>query len=382
MAHFNIENSAGKGMYVPYAYSTLYDMTGATGGTLFATNNVNAAAYHLHTTNLDVATSFTYQGGTSATVHDMEFYFNGSLNMVAEIRGLGLYVDTSGGLTAMNQVLNSGHDTFEGNDFGDLIHGGVGNDLIVGYGGNDVLYGDLGDDTIDGGPGTDRIDGGLGFDTVIYGGRSSDYQILPVSDGNAGLMDKYGNVDSLVGIEAFQFDDGVFNFGQLASQPIYQPLPPVVQPPPPVYQPPAPEPPRVIEGTAGADMLHGNGLDNVIKGHEGRDTMWGHGGRDAFVFDTSPKGGRDKILDFNVRADTIKLDNADFTKVGGNGKLKADAFYANTTGKAHDASDRVIYDKDSGKLYYDSDGTGAKAGVCFSDISKNLKLTAADFFVL
>jgi serralysin len=110
--------------------------------------------------------------------------------------------------------------------------------------------------------------------------------------------------------------------------------------------------------------------------------MWGKGGHDSFVFDTSPKGGRDKIVDFNPRDDIIKLDNADFTKVGGNGKLKAGAFHTNLTGKAHDASDRVIYDKDSGKLYYDSDGTGAKPGVCFSDISKNLKLTAADFFVL
>ena len=62
--------------------------------------------------------------------------------------------------------------------------------------------------------------------------------------------------------------------------------------------------------------------------------------------------------------------------------LKASAFFSNNTGKAHDANDRIIYDKDSGKLYYDADGSGSKADVCFSDISKHFKLTAADFFVI
>jgi len=52
------------------------------------------------------------------------------------------------------------------------------------------------------------------------------------------------------------------------------------------------------------------------------------------------------------------------------------------TGKAHDANDRIIYDNDSGLLYYDADGTGAKAGVCFASISKGLKMTASDFYIV
>ena len=101
--------------------------------------------------------------------------------------------------------------------------------------------------------------------------------------------------------------------------------------------------------------------------------------RQAHIFLT--ERGKDAIKDFRVVDDIIKLDNALFTKVGGNGSFKSSAFYANTSGKAHDANDRVIYDKDSGALYYDADGTGAKAGVCFATINKNLKMTAADFFV-
>ena len=63
-------------------------------------------------------------------------------------------------------------------------------------------------------------------------------------------------------------------------------------------------------------------------------------------------------------------------------RLKSAAFWSNTTGKAHDANDRIIYDKDSGVLYYDADGTGKGASVAFATISKNLALTNKDFFVI
>ena len=91
---------------------------------------------------------------------------------------------------------------------------------------------------------------------------------------------------------------------------------------------------------------------------------------------------KDAIKDFRVVDDTIHLDNAAFTKVGANGWLKSSAFWANNTGKAHDSSDRIIYDKDSGVLYYDADGTGKAGGVAFATISKNLALTYKDFYVI
>ena len=275
----------------------------------------------------------------------------------------------------------SGDDFLLGTADADTLVGGDGDDFIVGWGGSDTLYGDDGDDNIAGDTGNDYIDGGAGFDCAVYAANSWKFTFQRQANGDVIVTDKtgYAGVDYLTGVEAFDFFDGVFRVDALA---------------------PMPPPPVEIYGTAGRDYLTGNALNNkvfgyggndVLKGEAGNDhlyggkgvdALWGGAGKDAFVFNAAPTSGRDAIKDFRVVDDTIRLDNAYFTKVGGNGALKSGAFYANTTGKAHDASDRVIYDKDSGALYYDADGTGAKAGVCFATINKNLKMTAADFFVI
>ena len=51
----------------------------------------------------------------------------------------------------------------------------------------------------------------------------------------------------------------------------------------------------------------------------------------------------DKSTDFNPWADRISLESDIFKKIGGRGKLKDDAFWIGS--KAHDASDRIIYNK-------------------------------------
>jgi serralysin len=68
--------------------------------------------------------------------------------------------------------------------------------------------------------------------------------------------------------------------------------------------------------------------------------------------------------------------------LGSNGALKSTAFWSNKTGKAHDANDRIIYDKDSGVLYYDAEGTGTVARIAFATITKNLSMTYKDFYVI
>ena len=70
-----------------------------------------------------------------------------------------------------------------------------------------------------------------------------------------------------------------------------------------------------------------------------------------------------------------------FTKIGKGteaqpGKLTKAMFW---TGKAaHDASDRIVYDKASGALYYDADGTGRAAQVKIATLKKGLALTEKD----
>ena len=101
------------------------------------------------------------------------------------------------------------------------------------------------------------------------------------------------------------------------------------------------------------------------------------------MFDTQPNAStnKDAIMDFRAMDDTVLLDNAVFKKAGSNGTLKASAFWISNTGKAHDPSDRVVYDKDSGVLYYDADGSGSGAGIAIATISKNLAMTNKDFLV-
>jgi len=146
-----------------------------------------------------------------------------------------------------------------------------------------------------------------------------------------------------------------------------------------------------VSGTAGADVLRGGiGNDRLsggagndkLYGGSGNDILTGGSGRDAFLFDTKPnkKTNHDKITDFKVVDDTIWLDNAVFTKVGKNGTLKSSAFW--TGSKAHDASDRINYDKKAGILYYDADGTGSAAQVQIASLPKNLKMTHKDFLII
>ena len=45
-------------------------------------------------------------------------------------------------------------------------------------------------------------------------------------------------------------------------------------------------------------------------------------------------------------------------------------------------ADRFIYNKDSGTLYFDKDGTGSAAQVEIVKLATNLKMTAADFYIL
>jgi serralysin len=145
--------------------------------------------------------------------------------------------------------------------------------------------------------------------------------------------------------------------------------------------------PFVLQGGAGADVLQGEAGADTIYGGDGRDMLAGGAGSDVFVFNA--RTGRtnvDAIDDFVVRDDSIWLDNAVFKALGSKGslakpqKLDSDAFVTAT--RAQDKEDRVVYDKKTGKLYYDQDGAGGKAQVQIAALGKNLKMTAADFFVI
>jgi Ca2+-binding RTX toxin-like protein len=144
------------------------------------------------------------------------------------------------------------------------------------------------------------------------------------------------------------------------------------------------------KGGSGADRLFGNEAGNNLSGGGGNDVLYGYGGRDvltggagadAFVIASSLTASNvDTIRDFSVPADTMRLENAYFKTLTRTGTLASSAFH--TGSAAHDSSDRIVYNKSAGALYYDADGTGVAAPVKFAQLAAGLGLTHADFYVI
>ncbi|ANY77694.1 hypothetical protein BB934_05145 [Microvirga ossetica] len=229
-------------------------------------------------------------------------------------------------------------DALFGSANNDRILGGVGNDRLYGHDGNDRLYGE---------DGNDRLYGEVGND-ALYGGHGNDS--LAGKIGNDRLYGDGGN-DRLYG-----------SFGD-----------------------------DVLSGGSGNDRLYGSFDDDVLSGGSGDDRLYGESGadilrsgsgEDAFVYNAVPNGpvDVDTIQDFSVANDTFWLNNKVFTGLGSEGRLKSSAFWTGT--EAHDATDRVIYDRTNGVLFYDQDGSGATEQVVVAKLSTGLRMTSLDILVI
>lgn len=224
-------------------------------------------------------------------------------------------------------TLVRGFDLVGGNRVDTLV-GGDGNDSISGNGGSDVLQSYAGFDLLKGGSGKDQIFSGMGNDQA-YGGSGSD---TIYGEAGADTIDGGGGNDLIYG--------GLDN--------------------------------DFLNGGAGSDTLFGGA---------GNDRLTGGNGSDFFVFNTVPGlSGIDRISDFVAADDTIFLGSAVF---GGllTGGFDTSSFAANSTGTATDSLDRIIYERDSGKLFFDMDGKGGAAGIHFVTLAPGLGISASDFFV-
>ncbi len=138
---------------------------------------------------------------------------------------------------------------------------------------------------------------------------------------------------------------------------------------------------RLSGGTGDDSLIGGTGNDRIFGG-DGDDVLRGDSGADAFIFHTMPdaSAGIDIIRDFSVVEDTIWLNDTVFTTAGPEGRLKSWVFW--TGSEAHDATDRVIYDRSQGILYYDPDGTGATEQVAVAKLTTGLRLSYADLQII
>ena len=64
------------------------------------------------------------------------------------------------------------------------------------------------------------------------------------------------------------------------------------------------------------------------------------------------------------------------------GALAAGAFVANITGTATTAAHRIIYETDTGFLWFDSNGNIAGGRVQFADLAGGLAMVAGEFVVV
>jgi serralysin len=105
------------------------------------------------------------------------------------------------------------------------------------------------------------------------------------------------------------------------------------------------------------------------------------------MFDTKPSkaSNLDRLYDFDPTYDSIRLDNKIFTALGPGNASNPKTFTVDMfvrASKAQDQEDRIVYDKATGALSYDADGTGAAAQVRIATLGKSLKLGHQDFFVV
>ena len=138
-----------------------------------------------------------------------------------------------------------------------------------------------------------------------------------------------------------------------------------------------------LTGNGLAQTIIGNAGANRIDGKGGADTLDGGAGADVFVFSSTVSiSNADKILNYDSAVDQIELENAKFTgMIDTNLTLATSAFIANDTGLASAATHRIIYETDTGFLWFDQDGVAGGA-IRFASVDIGTALAANDFTVI
>jgi Ca2+-binding RTX toxin-like protein len=135
-------------------------------------------------------------------------------------------------------------------------------------------------------------------------------------------------------------------------------------------------------GGAGSDVLSGGDGRDRLSGGLGMDTLTGGTGADSFVFaNTASPTNHDVITAFSS-VDILLLDNAIFRALGAVGTLAPGLFKMIGTGASADANDRLIYDKRTGVLYYDTNGSADGGRFAIADFDNRPTLTAGDIHII
>lgn len=252
---------------------------------------------------------------------------------------------------AANGTGNGLNNEIFGNAADNSISGKDGNDVLRGGDGNDVLQGDNGDDHLVGGSGNNQLFGGSGGDTYYV--ENATTAVFESAGGG------YDGVRSTVSYALTAEVEVLALDGTAAINGTGNNLD------------------NLIYGNAAKNTISGGGGNDFFVGLMGNDTLTGGAGQDSFAFGTPQ--GIDTIKDFKVVDDGFYIDRTGFGAGLTAGIITTDQFRLGSS--AQDGSDRFIYNKGTGVVYFDADGIGGAAQVQIAKVSTGLALTNKDFFV-
>jgi len=290
------------------------------------------------------------------------------------------YLD--GGNDADNLNGYNGADTLYGGYGTDELHGGAGDDHLDGGGASffdsssDRLYGDAGKDYLLGGNGADYLDGGSDADTMkgYYGNDTyivdNALDVIDETSGT-GIETVISSVSFRLGADSKGLDNLTLAENSSAAGGIGNGLTNTI----------IGNNFRInsLDGGGGKDILDGRGGNDNLIGGTGNDTLTGGTGQDTFYF-TSKSDGIDRITDFSVVDDVINVLKGGFEAGLSGGTLLASQFV--TGSSATNSSQRFIYNRSTGGLYFDADGSGAAGKIQLASLSSGLSLTNNDIFVV
>ena len=230
------------------------------------------------------------------------------------------------------------------------------------------IIGGGGDDRLDGRGGTDRLEGGAGNDTYVVNvigdrvieapGAGTDTLIASVSFTLAANVEKL----TLSGTSAIN-GTGNANDNTITGNGAD----------------------NILRGFGGIDKLIGGGGNDTLYGGIGRDLLTGGSGGDAFVFDTAFDATKtfDKVTDFVSGLDKLVFDKTVFSAFVATGSMGMEAFYSGAgVTKAHDSTDRIVYNTTSGMLWYDADGNGSGKAVQVAVLDTHPELAFGDILIV
>ena len=339
-------------------------------------------------------------GGVDAVYSSVSYVLAGN----AEVEYL--LTSSDAGTAPINLTGNGFSQTIFGNAGANVLHGGGGVDTLVGRGGNDTYYTDVAATQI-----VEAAGGGIDvvYSSVSYvlGGNAEVEYLLTNNDagtspinltgnsfsqtifGNAGanVLRGGGGVDTLVGRagnDTYYTDVAATQIVEAAGEgtdAVYSSVSYVLGSGAEVEylltNSDAGTASINLTGNAFSQTIFGNAGANILDGKGGTDLLVGRGGADTFAFTTALGAeGLTSIADFAVGVDKIGLDQAVFAIAPGS--LSPDMFAIGAS--AQDSSDRIIYNAQSGWLYFDPDGAGGADAIHFANLQAQLNLSANDFF--